>query len=178
MGEETLPPEGAADITGPGETEATDVNQATREGVARERGREREETNNTGTGRLKTTTENEHIRDHGDKLEEKSNNKMRIITIQMNGYPISSLGARGRTKMMVLEDLIKEAEPDIILTQEENRKWEIVERRDMPKYKFDHMGIVTNHETNKKEDLISGTHLQGGNAIWMIGKARGYIEKN
>ena len=124
---EASPPEGAADNIDPGETEATNVNQATREGVARERGRERE-TNNTGTGRLETTTENKHIRDHGDKLEEKSNNEMRIITIQMNGYPISPLGARGRTKMMVLEDLIKEAEPDIILTQEENRKWEIVER--------------------------------------------------
>ena len=177
MGEEISPPEGAADNTGPGETEATNVNQATREGVARERGRERE-TNNTGTGRLKTTTENEHIQDHGDKLEEKSNNQMRIITIQMNGYPISPLGARGRTKMMVLEDLIKEAEPDIILTQEENRKWEIVERKETPKYKFDHMGIVTNHVTNEKGDQISGTHLQGGNAIWVIGKARGYIERN
>ena len=88
----------------------------------------------------------------------------------MNGYPISPLGARGRAKMMVLEELIREAEPDIILTQEENKKWEVVERKDMPKYKFDHMRIVTNHAMNEKEDLISGTHLQGGNAIWMIGK--------
>ena len=61
MEEETPPPEGAADNTGPGETEATNVNQATREGVARERGREREEMNNTGTGQLETNTENEHI---------------------------------------------------------------------------------------------------------------------
>ena len=39
------------------------------------------------------------------------------------------------------------------------------------------MGIVTNHAHNEKEDTMYGIHLQGGTAVWAIGRTRGYISK-
>ena len=48
----------------------------------------------------------------------------------------------------------------------------------MPKHKYDHMGIVTNHAHNEKEDTRNGIHLQGGTAVWVIGRTRGYISKH
>ena len=87
------------------------------------------------------------------------------MTIQCNGYPTPPMGERGRAKMMILEELIKEAELDMLLTQEENRDWSRVEDRDKPKHKFDRSGIVTNHAHNIKETVHSGVHLQGGTAV-------------
>ena len=71
------------------------------------------------------------------------------MTIQCNGYPTPPMGERGRAKMMILEELIKEAELDMLLTQEENRDWSRVEDRDKPKYKFGRKGIVANTISKK-----------------------------
>ena len=60
-------------------------------------------------------------------------------------------------------------EPDIILMQEENKNWSLIEKKDGPKYKFNYIGIVTNHSCNKEECTSSRAHLQGGTAVWTIG---------
>ena len=90
---------------------------------------------------------------------------MRIIMIQMNKYPIPPLGSRGRAKTMILKNLVASTEVDIILTQEENRRWKVIKNKDTPKHKFDHIGIVTNHAYNKEENLINGMHIRGGTAV-------------
>ena len=96
----------------------------------------------------------------------------------MNGYPVPPLGSRGRAKTMILEELVGNMEADVILMQEENRKWNAIEKKDTSKHKFDHIGIVTNHAYKEEDNLINGTQLQGGTAIWTMGRARGYITKH
>ena len=110
--------------------------------------------------------------------EEKNENKMRIKTIQLNGYLIPPMRSRGKAKTIILKKLISNMELDIILIQEINKNWSLIEKKDRPKYKFDHIGIVTNHSYNNDEYASNRTHLQGGTAVWMIGAARGYVKKH
>ena len=69
-------------------------------------------------------------------------------------------------------------ELNIILTQEENENWDLVKKKDTPKYKFNHIGIVTNHSYNKEEYASNRAHLQGGTVVWTISMARGYVKKH
>ena len=98
---------------------------------------------------------------------------MRIMTIQLNGYPTPPMGSRGKAKMIILGRLISKIEPDIILMQEENKNWNQIKKKDSPKYNFDHMGIVTNHAYNKEKQAYNRVCLQGGATVWTIGATRG-----
>ena len=178
MREEELPPVGALETEEPGEMEAMNVNQATREGMVREAGRTGETAQNEGTGHPNKKENSKYKQEYGNALENKNNGKMRIITIQMNGYPIPPLNSRGRAKTMVLEELLGSTEADIILTQEENRKWDAIKKKDTPEHKFDYIRIVTNHTYNEENNHVIGTHQQGGTAVWTMGRARGYITKH
>ena len=51
---------------------------------------------------------------------------MRIITIQLNGYPTPPMGSRGKAKTIILKRLINKIELVIILTQEENKNWDLI----------------------------------------------------
>ena len=116
---------------------------------------------------------------HGDNIKRKTKNTTRILSININTFPKNSANQNENVKLQLLQSLIKETEPDILATQEDNCYWPNIPTYNRPKNKckkwFSELKIASTYNTLQSPP---GTHLQGGQSVWLTNDmAHRYIQE-
>ena len=106
---------------------------------------------------------------HGDNIKEKAENTTRIISININTFPKSRTNQNDNAKFQLLKSMIDATTPDIIATQEDNTYWPNIPTYNRPKHRcrswFAELRVESTYNTLQN---TTGTHLQGGQSIWLI----------
>jgi len=92
---------------------------------------------------------------HGAKIKGKEEDTVRIITVQINSFPTST-DQKDKIKTKILKDLIQNATPDFMLTQEDTKNWEQVDPTRRPK-EVEKTG--SDHSTFTAQEIHTTTHI-------------------
>ena len=112
------------------------------------------------------------INQFGDALNKKPDHHTRCLSLNINTFPISDNNRAERLKFELLHDLVKETNPDVIMTQEDNTYWPNVKPYNRPSTRckswFEQLKISTTYTTMTNEMI--GHHLPGGESVWLTNK--------
>lgn len=106
----------------------------------------------------------------GDTISEKQNNRIRIISHNIAGFPISRRKADNKPKEISIKELMNYTEADIALWQEINYNPSNLQTTEQmherSKFWFDQ--LQTTIATNTHEEENPRRFLSGGTAIWSV----------
>jgi len=108
---------------------------------------------------------------HGAKIKGKEEEVIRIMTVQINSFPTST-NQNDKIKIKTLKELIQNATPDFMLTQEDNKNWTQVDPTRRPKEMGKNWVRALNvHSARNVHNNTHNQHLTGGVSIWTMNDA-------